>query len=546
MKYHLLLVAMFIMALSAKSQTLEEYQRKEKERFAKYKKKRIKEFKDFKDKRDKEFLEFVKTGWIKLKPKKTRSKKVIAPKPLKQPTFVPIVSIKDKSPEVLKRRKEKSLPKEPEVVKADKKPKAEIPPKSEKRPLKEKPVEEEIRKQIEISKITPLVAITSVKNNKPTQKPLVIAKRKIPARKFRDRDIRFKFYGSDVAIPYNKSVKIKLKGIKEADVATYWYDLSNSEYETMFNDIADVVEDMNLNDWAYYLLLKKIASKVYKRSQLNEQNVFILFFLNKSGFKAKIARVNDKLELILPFKNTLYSTTYVNINDKKYYFVKKIPRSSLIYTYKKDYPDTERDLDLNIPSSIHFEDNLKKRDLSFKYKGNEEKVSVPYNQNNINFYKDIPASDLQIYFNASIAEKTGKSLLKQLKKKVKGMSEQDAANYLLHFVQKSFDYKTDGDQFGFEKSFFADELFHYSYSDCEDRSVLYAYLVRNILGLKVVGVDFPGHVATAVHFSQKVNGTVIKFDNKDYTICDPTYINANIGMMMPKFANAEIKVIEIK
>ena len=51
-----------------------------------------------------------------------------------------------------------------------------------------------------------------------------------------------------------------------------------------------------------------------------------------------------------------------------------------------------------------------------------------------------------------------------------------------------------------------DEPLFYPYSDCEDHSVLFAYLVRELPGLEVIGLDYPGHVATAVRFSRVSRG----------------------------------------
>lgn len=61
------------------------------------------------------------------------------------------------------------------------------------------------------------------------------------------------------------------------------------------------------------------------------------------------------------------------------------------------------------------------------------------------------------------------------------------------------------DQFGREKYFFAEETLFYPLSDCEDRAIFFAILIRNLLGLDVIGLDYPGHIATAVHFSNDVS-----------------------------------------
>ena len=55
------------------------------------------------------------------------------------------------------------------------------------------------------------------------------------------------------------------------------------------------------------------------------------------------------------------------------------------------------------------------------------------------------------------------TVLPSLQAAVQGKKQSEAANILINFVQTAFDYKTDGDQFGYEKPFFVDELFYYPF-----------------------------------------------------------------------------------
>jgi hypothetical protein len=125
------------------------------------------------------------------------------------------------------------------------------------------------------------------------------------------------------------------------------------------------------------------------------------------------------------------------------------------------------------------------------------------------------------------------------------MSEIEAVNLLLRFVQTAFKYKTDAGQFGFENYLFLEETLYYPYSDCEDRSVLFAWLVRSLLGLQVVGLNYPGHIATAVKFSDATKGDTVTFNHVKYVVSDPTYINATAGMTMPEFKHKTPEVIQI-
>jgi len=63
--------------------------------------------------------------------------------------------------------------------------------------------------------------------------------------------------------------------------------------------------------------------------------------------------------------------------------------------------------------------------------------------------------------------------------------------------------------------------------------------------LKVIGLDYPGHIATAVKFNTDLEGDSVTFNNEKYLVCDPTYVNANIGLCMPDFKDVIPKIIEL-
>lgn len=162
----------------------------------------------------------------------------------------------------------------------------------------------------------------------------------------------------------------------------------------------------------------------------------------------------------------------------------------------------------------------------------------------MDFYRDYPQRDLAIHYKAPMSEELRSSLYQQLKKAVEGKSQKDAANLLLNFVQTAFQYKTDGEQFGYEKPNFPDETFYYPYCDCEDRAMLCSVLVRDLVGLETVLLDYPNHVATAVRFTEQITGdAVVLHGNTKYLICDPTYICASIGTCMEQYKDIRPEVI---
>lgn len=63
--------------------------------------------------------------------------------------------------------------------------------------------------------------------------------------------------------------------------------------------------------------------------------------------------------------------------------------------------------------------------------------------------------------------------------------------------------------------------------------------------LEVVGLNYPGHMAVAVNFSQPVEGNYVMVDDKKFVVADPTYINAPVGLAMPEFADVSPVVVPI-
>ena len=59
------------------------------------------------------------------------------------------------------------------------------------------------------------------------------------------------------------------------------------------------------------------------------------------------------------------------------------------------------------------------------------------------------------------------------------------------------------------------------------------------MGLEVVLLYYPNHLATAVRFNEDVSGDYLTLKGKKFVVCDPTYVNARVGMTMPKMDNSK-------
>jgi hypothetical protein len=154
--------------------------------------------------------------------------------------------------------------------------------------------------------------------------------------------------------------------------------------------------------------------------------------------------------------------------------------------------------------------------------------------------RDYPLLNMQNYATSVVLPQFHDAILEQLTPQLADMSQCDAADALLHFVQYVFGYEEDGEQYGQEKVNFVEESFYYDNNDCEDRSILYAFLIQSLLGLDVQFVEYPGHECTAVRFTDcNPFGNGYYYGKDYYLICDPSYVGGTIGRCRPKYRGVQ-------
>ena len=398
------------------------------------------------------------------------------------------------------------------------------------------------------AKVKPLPIIVQVPKIKPPKIPPDV-KPKPVAQLPKGERLTLHFFGNKLTFAIDPNFRKKLNHqINSKSISARWSHLSATKYEETLKQIKQYKSPLQLNDWGYALLVNALSQNIYPKSK-DEQNLFTWFMLLKSGYKARVAYNSAGTYILFPTEQKVYGAPYFTFNGSRYYslsFDGSHQKLSGVLTYDGDYPNTDANFDMQLNKPLNTKNNSKLRNLSFRFKQKKYNIKVGLDKDIVHFFKTYPQLDIDLYFNSEVNKKIGTQLLTQLRPIINGKSEVDAINTLLRFVQKSFKYQTDGKQFGKENYLFLEETIFYPYSDCEDRAVMFAWLARNLLKTDVVGVGYPGHIATAVHIKSKVSGDSLIHEGKKYIIADPTYINANMGQSMPNFKQYKPKVIPIK
>jgi len=446
-------------------------------------------FQNFLSEEDKAFSDFLKKSWKPYDPK-AGEKADLKPKPIDIP--------RAPEPEIKPVNRQPDLPKVKELPKLP-------PPPAEMKPLAE-PV-----------KISP----------KGSPVPL---------------------YNAELMLDLNTPADFKLsRPYNNEQIGTAWKTLASLNFTPLLDQIKQNRQTRHLNDWAVFQMIKSIARKQYS-TDTGKQLVFSWFLLIKSGFQAKIAYDTDQLYLLLPSQQAIFETRFVQLENIKYYiFVmdNSNPAPTRLSTYSGDYPGQLGPIDLRVSEIPLLNGSSAQRTFLFTFNGKEISVPVSFSEDMIILMKNYPQTDLNVFFSAAVSDPARYSLLKALRPLVDGKTELEAVNLLLRFIQTGFEYKTDDQQFGREKYLAPDESLFYPACDCEDRSILFSYLVKNLLGLPVIALDYPGHIAAAVKFSKPFEGDQVSFNGQTYMICDPTYINADAGMCMPNYKNIDPKIVKM-
>lgn len=421
-------------------------------------------------------------------------------------------------------------------VRGEKAPDRDVPPvppviwdgKDDRRDDREIVIEEVVKPQNDRSKANPIAPVKE-DADQPT------------------KSFAFEYFGTplSVRVPSNKS--FRLSGTSGQSIAAAWNELSDPAFACIVADVSKLKSKHRLCDWAYLKMLEAFSSKY--AADPNSATLLMAYLYSQSGYKVRLATTSaSRLDMLYATQHTLYDKIYYNLDGEKFYpyhtqggsleiSAARFPKEQSLSLWVQNEPE--------ISVSASNSRNLKSK----RYP--EMEFTVSTNKNLVNFYDTYPTSESggnfltrwAMYANTPLSKHVRDSLYPQMKAKLSGLSELEAVERILNWVQTAFVYEYDDKVWGGDRAFFAEETLFYPYCDCEDRSILFTRLVRDLLGLKCILIYYPGHLAAAVSFNSAVNGDYISHAGRRFTITDPTYIGARVGATMPKMDNATAKVI---
>lgn len=471
--------------------SFEEFKKKKESEYASYKDNKKKEFEEYRNKVNDEYAALIKKSW------KEHNSIKGAPIPDKDKTVPPVV----------------------------------FPDEDKGKPIKDnpKPIEE----------VVPIV--------KPEPQPEPVVPIEDTPKPPIEIYYTFKFFNTNLQVRLENKHRFTLNGCNEKEIANVWNRLSGAGYNNVINDCLSIRSQKSLCDWAYLLMLQDLSDDFF-RAHCNESVLFTAFLYCQSGYKMRLASANNKLYLLYASNHIIYNQSYWELEGQRFYPLDCNAKQLQICQAK--FPN-EKPLSLLIDNEQMFALHPSSKRTLRSERFRDVTAVVSTNENLIKFFDLYPTSMINedfgtrwaMYANTPLSQQARSTLYPALRDAINGKSQFEAVSRLLNFVQTAFVYEYDEKVWGYDRAFFAEETLYYPYSDCEDRAILFSVLVRDLLGLKVVLIYYPGHLATAVYFTENVTGDYINLSGKRYIVCDPTFIGAPIGATMPTLNNTKTKVI---
>ena len=348
--------------------------------------------------------------------------------------------------------------------------------------------------------------------------------------------VTFDFYGIQENIRIPKFARISNFIRNNEHLAASWDSLCQDEIDNTLYDCLQIRQKYGLCDWAYLQMLDKLSTKVCGNG--NGATLLMAFLYCQCGYQMRLAWDGPTLHMLYGSLHAIFDQGYFNIDGTKFYPYGDT--SDKIQICAAEF-EGETPLSLLIPSAQPFVGNLSQNRIIKSKRYSDAIATSNVYTNLIEFYNSYPTSAMNnnpmtrwaMYASTPLSSKTKEVLYPGLRKAIQNKTKLQAAEILLNWVQTGFVYEYDDKVWGQDRAFFAEESLYYPYCDCEDRSILFSRLVRDLLGLDVALIYYPGHLATAVYFDSEVRGDKMLIDNRKFVVCDPTYIGAPVGAQMP-------------
>lgn len=344
-----------------------------------------------------------------------------------------------------------------------------------------------------------------------------------------DKNISINFYGYSFSTTVPASFVSSFTQTPGAtSINNFFNRLQESDYTPVVNSLLAAKKSQYMNDWVYYQLIRNFVQQISpKQDNYNQYTLYKWFLLTESGYNTALTYNADKILFYVQCNENIYNVPLRLYQNQQY-----VCLNAHDYTALNIANETLQQLQQPFNGQLSFsykieklpefnKNSYKEKTLSFKYYYSNCQLDVKVTDELKKILNNYPVVDYATYFNMPLSSNTYQSLIPALKANIKNMSTRQGVEYLMLFTRHAFLFAPDTEVFGGEKRLTAEQTLLLDNSDCEDRSALLYFLIKEIYNLPMIVLAYPAHVTIAVQFKKPL-GTTITYNGKHYTICEPT------------------------
>ena len=356
------------------------------------------------------------------------------------------------------------------------------------------------------------------------------------------------FFGDHISVPIHADCKVTLNGqLSQSSIQQFYNGMEAAHYKPVVRAMLEYREKANLDDWLYYQLVRKVAQAISpKEADYNEYTLYKWYLLLQSGYNTELAISGDTILFYVACDEMIYDIPYHTHGGKQY-----VCLNYHDYGYNLDFDrialqhitisnEDGKAFSYKLTNVPQFKpSDYKDKNISFDYGAATYHFKVKINEQVKSLYANYPTADYGLYFNAPMSKETYDSFMPKLKEITERMNRKQGIEYLMRFTRYAFLYSPDRESYGKEKRLSPEQTLLAETSDCEDRSALFFFLVKEIYNLPMIVLVYPGHVTIAVKLD-KGRGKPIIYNGDKYFVCEPSPQAQDLSIgQVPRGINAD-------
>ncbi|MCP3931061.1 MAG: hypothetical protein GY705_18415 [Bacteroidetes bacterium] len=361
--------------------------------------------------------------------------------------------------------------------------------------------------------------------------------------------VAISFYSERIEFMFSDDLILnKQIATEEQSMLEYYNALEGTAYQMILDQFEHQRIQLQLNDWLYFQLMYQTIESILNKYSSLQKTLTCWFLLTKAGFDTRLSYHDGEAFLNVFSQDELFEVPMIEESGRTFINISSLltgkGKQKVLYLLNFAPNIDGKAFSFVLRELPNFRPVPTSRTLEFYYNNDWYRMQISADRNLIDIMNLYPFIAENEYFEIPLSGTLATTLLPKLRKLISNKSDREALELLVAFTRSAFTYKDDKDYFGHSKPMIAEEVFHYPYSDCEDRSALFFILVKELLDLPMIVIAYEDHLTIGVAMAQG-QGDAIHFNDKKYYICDPTGpVNSSIiGKFPPGYANRPFEII---